>query len=312
MLEDLDLSIIVYGVDHTSAAALSRLLSLRTLNIRLAVRGPSDIPLLKFSDFANLHHLSLYLHCFSTFSEILATRSLRTSQLRSVSLECSVRVPYSKQLQPLPIADFQHQLGIIRAALPDSLEALQLWLTYSTRAEPPLPLATLFAPFLTLNRLKSFDLSFRWGYVPHVLDEDLRIFAAAWPSLEVLSIFVREMGSPIFSSACPPTIVGLVELAKGCPRLRRVTLPAADVSVLPAMSALPSDGHKGVRFLDLSALVEDEDVVVEDVAKILDTVFPCLQEYSRVGEGMPHAESWYEVQGTMRKMQAARNGVGSE
>ncbi|KAM5544978.1 hypothetical protein V8D89_001089 [Ganoderma adspersum] len=246
----------------------------------------------------------------TVLSAILPTSGLRASPLRSISLESAVRTP-DGNTEPLPIAEFQHHLALIRAALPDALEALQLWFVYSTRAEPPEPLSTLFAPFLSLGHLKSFDLAFSRGYVPHVSDDDLRALVAAWPHLEVLRVWVWEMRTPTFSSARPPTVMGLVELAKGCPRLRQVTLPALDVSVLPQASALPREGHKGVWFLDMSVLVKDEEVAAEDVARVLDKVFPCVEEYSRVAAGA-RAQSWGKVQGTMREIQAAWRCVGRE
>ena len=315
MLEELDLTKIEYRIDYLSMAALSRLPSLCTLKTGLLISDPFAIPwlpLLTFSDFASLRHLSLSTLPLTLLSAVLPTSGLRASPIRSISLESAVR-NQDDTYEPLPVDEFQHHLARICRALPDALEALQLWFTYSTRTEPPKPLSTLFAPFLSLGHLKSFNLSFIRGYVPHVSDDDLRALAAAWPHLEVLRIWVREMPARKFTSACPPTVAGLVELARGCSRLRQVMLPALDVSALPEASALPGEGHRGVWFLDISALVNDEEVAVEDVARTLDKVFPCVEEYFRIGDDVLQGQSWREVQGTMREIQATRRrGVGRE
>ncbi len=311
MLEELDLSKIMYSIDHSSLTALSRLPSLHTLNAGLLVRDPAIPPAFTFSGFASLRNLSLRHQPLPTLSKILATSDPHTSPLRSLDLECGACIAADNPIF-LPISEFQHHLALIGTALPVAFLSLRLSFTYNARTEPPLPLSALFAPFLSLPNMKSFDVSFCRGYVPHVADADLRALAGAWPGLEVLRVWVWEMRAPAFSSACPPTIAGLVELATGCPRLRRVTLPALDVSTLPAMSTLPSEGHEGVRFLDVCALVNDEGVALEDVASILYVLFPCLEECSRRGAGTPQAKSWHEVQDAMRKMQVARRGVRRE
>lgn len=189
---------------------------------------------------------------------------------------------------------------------------LRFWFVSITRAEVPLPLSSLFAPFLSLRDIKTFDISFRRGYVPHVLGDDLRAFAAAWPHLEVLSIWAWRLRAPALSSARPPTFAGLIGLARGSPRLRRVMLPALDISALPKLDALPPVGHKGVRFLNMCALVGDDVVAAEDVAKILDQLFPCREEYLPTGVGTPHAKSWFAVQDAMQALQGARNAIGRQ
>ena len=313
MLEELDLdSMMIYSIHHSAVTALSRLPSLRKLDAALCAHDhdPSTIQLLTFANFASLHHLSLSSLPLSIVSGTLTISGLRTSQLRSITLNSSVWPP-DRTRNPLPIAEFQYHLALIRAALPDALKALRFLLNYNTRTELPKPLSTLFAPFLSLGHLEIFDLAFYQGYVPHVLDDDLRALAEAWSRLEVLRVWVWQMRSPTFSSARPPTAAGLVELAKGSPRLRRVTLPALDVSALPEISALPSEGHKGVQFLDVGALVKDDGVAVEDVARVLGKVFPCVEEYPRVA-AEERAQLWGKVQSTMREIQAARRGVGRE
>ncbi|PIL32727.1 hypothetical protein GSI_04842 [Ganoderma sinense ZZ0214-1] len=305
MLEELDLTKMYYRIEHASVAALSRLPSLRTLKLELAVRG-SATPPFTFASFESLRHLSLDPMPLPTLSTVLATGGLRTTPLRSVDLRCFLN-------SCLSFTDFQHYLALIRAALPDTLEALRFGLDYNKLAEPPLPLAALFAPFLSLNHLTSFDLSLRWGYIPHVADDDLRALADAWPRLEMLHVWVWEMCYPRSSDARPPTIAGLVDLAEACPRLRRVMLPALDVSMLPETSALPVGGYRVVRFLDMCALVKDEGVAVEDVARILDKLFPCLEAYPCDWEAThPQEKSWAKVQDAMREMQTARRGIGCE
>ncbi|KAI1788310.1 hypothetical protein LXA43DRAFT_950174 [Ganoderma leucocontextum] len=308
MLEELDLSKIMYNIDSSALAALSRLPSLHTLNTGLWVQDPLVIPLFTVTSFASLRNLELRLLRLPKLSDILTTSGLRTSLLRTIHLE-SVASTADDIHAPITILEVQHHLSLIRAALPDELESFRLWLTCSTRTEPPLPLSTLFGPFLSLGRLEKFEVSFRRGYVPHVADEDLRALVAVWPHLEVLYIWVWEIRVPTFSAARPPTVAGLVELVRGFPRLRRVTLPALDVSALPEVSTHPRDGHNRVRFLDVSALVGDEEVAVEEVARILDRLFPHREEYSRAGAGTPQAKSWFAVQDAMREIQAARIGL---
>ena len=310
MLKDLDLTQIPEEVDirHRSIAALSRLPSLHTLNIRLSLQNPSPTATSPFSfaGFTHLRGLKLPPLPLPTLSLILAASGLRTCPVRSLAIECTVR--HTDDILAPNVGP--PYLAAIRAGLPDALESLSVTVMCRARDEPPIPLSTFFAPFLSLSQLKSFGVAFRWGYVPHVADGDLCALAGAWPHLEALSVWVWEMRAPEFSGAHPPTVAGLVELAGGCPRLREVTLPALDVSVLPEISTLPREGYPRVWFLDVSALVCDEGAVVDDVAWILDALFPSLTEYSRAGAaGRLQGKSWREVQDTMRAIQAARRGI---
>ena len=296
MLEELDLGSIMYRIDHQSIAALSRISRLpllRTFHLGLWLKACSPTPLLTFSDFASLRHISLHLRHF-TFSDIISISCFRAPQLRSINLHYSAGMPGGACHESLPIAEFHHYLTLLCTALPDAFEALQLRLDYSHSAEPVEQVSTLFAPSLSLHNLKTFRIFLR-GYVLHVLDDDLRVFASAWPRLEVLSICMPP-------SDRLPSVAGLIELAKGCPRLREVVLPSLDVSTLPKMSALPSEGHKEVRFLYVGAKVKDDGVAVEDVAEVLDRLFPYLDGYSRKWSG----ESWAKVQDATREIQAAR------
>ena len=305
-LEELDLSRVAYNIDHSAVAALSRLPSLHTLRAFLRWPGHSTSSLFTFTGFARLRHLEISLFSLPALSGVLTTSGLRTSLLQSIELSSDART-IDDTHTPLSISECQRHLSLIRAALPAQLESFRLWLTYQTRSELPLPLSTWFDSFLTLGRLKSFEVSFRWGYVPHVTDDDLRALAVAWPQLEVLYIGAWEMRFPKLSTARPPTAAGLAELARRCPQLRRLTLPALDVSALPELSTLPPEGHKGVRFVDLNALVHcDSGVAVEDVAEVLDRLFPQQEEYSRIGRGDRLAESWLAVRDAMRARRAAR------
>ncbi|KAI1788312.1 hypothetical protein LXA43DRAFT_645500 [Ganoderma leucocontextum] len=310
VLQRLDLRKARYTIDRSAVSALSRLGSLHTLRIGLSAQDPPTTPL--FTGFASLRNLSLGYLPITVLSEILTTGSLRASSLRSIEFDTSTKA----RNHAIPISEFQHHLSSIRATLPDELESVRLKLTYHSNTGPPPPLSDLFAPFLSLGSLKLFEVFFRSKCVLRVADEDLRALASAWPDLEVLYIRTWDSMRPPrgFSTTRPPTVATLAEFARGCPRLHKVTFPGLDVAALAEEDGAPHshfevEAHQGVRFLDVGALVGDNGLSAQDVASVLDRLFPCHEEYSRVGGEHHRTKSWFAVQDAMREIRAARIAI---
>ena len=97
----------------------------------------------------------------------------------------------------------------------------------------------------------------------------------------------------------------MIALANGCPKLCRVSIPALDVSVLPEEGAMPGTGHERLRYLNVNVLVRVERAKLEEVASILDRLFPEQDEYLRIGS-MDAEKSWSEVQSLIKNMRTAR------
>ncbi|KAI1788311.1 hypothetical protein LXA43DRAFT_1084445 [Ganoderma leucocontextum] len=315
MLEELDLTKTgtLNSIDDSAVSALSRLPSLRALSTSLPEKG-GLLTAPWFTGFTSLRNLSLGFLPIDTLCNILSASSLRASgTLRSIKFESSVHTVTGYPPTPIPASKLQPHLSLIRAALPDELESFSLRFStrYDSTTNCPPPLSRLLAPFLSFARLKTFEVSFRCGHIgnPRVADKDMRALAAAWPDLEVLYIWIVVAASEPNPSPRPgPTVAGLAELARGCPRLRRVTVPGLNVSALSGKGgALPPDfeGHQGVRFLDVHELVGDDGVVVQDVARALERLFPGLDEYPSVARGLPcqwtESSSWDAVQDAMRE-----------
>ena len=310
-LEELDFYKSLRFVDGPTLAALSQLPALRKLRAWGHPHKPSHHYVTPTSvPFANLLHLELNHPSLQAISQLLASCSLRqASRLRTVDLATSTGYHESSS-DEFSIAAVQRNLAAIRAALPDELHSFSLELDYTTLRGPSCTLSELFSSYLSLRDLRKFDITFvMMEYPPHLPDADARAFAAAWPELEEFNVSAWSMQSPVRTNARLLTVQGLAELAAGCPKLRDIRIPALDVSVLPEESALPPEGHRQVRHFDARMLVRDKGVKLEEVASLLDRLFPELEEYYFFGVGS--SQSWFEAHTLMRGIRAARRRSSS-
>ena len=291
MLDELDLSKFdrhqFKNLDSSTISPLSRLPSLRTLTLspRLPPRGIPPPMAPWFTGFKSLSHLSLGYLPIDRLCDVLTISAFRASRsLRPIDLTSTLYLTGDPP-SPIPVRELGLHLSLIRAALPDALDSFKLRFSINSRSmtEPPPPVSELLAPFLSLTRLKTFDIFLRCGLdaQPDVTDKDLHALSEAFPHLEVLRLW---MFGPFSGTAPPPkapTATGLARLARRCPRLCRVSIPQFDVSVLSRRDGtlhpdFGSEGYKEMRFLDVCCLVGDDGVAVRDVARVLsDRLFPC-------------------------------------
>ena len=290
MLDELDLSKFdrhqFKNLDSSTISPLSRLPSLRTLTLspRLPPRGIPPPMAPWFTGFKSLSHLSLGYLPIDRLCDVLTISAFRASRsLRPIDLTSTLYLTGDPP-SPIPVRELGLHLSLIRAALPDALDSFKLRFSINSRSmtEPPPPVSELLAPFLSLTRLKTFDIFLRCGLdaQPDVTDKDLHALSEAFPHLEVLRLW---MFGPLSGTAPPskaPTVTGLAKLARRCPRLCRVSIPHLDVSVLSIRDStlhpdFGSEGYKEMRFLDVCCLVGDDGVAVRDVARVLDRLFPC-------------------------------------
>ncbi|KAI0631275.1 hypothetical protein C8Q77DRAFT_198334 [Trametes polyzona] len=135
--------------------------------------------------------------------------------------------------------------------------------------EPRHALASVLAPLFALRGLERVEIGYS-TFVPFLVrDDDVAALSAAWPALTDLSVYELCLG-PDFPS-CSVGVLGLLAVARSCPRLERLRLTrivyrAEDVAGLPEEPV----GH-GLSFLNVYyGMTEEALRVVEG------KLFPCL------------------------------------
>ena len=134
-------------------------------------------------------------------------------------------------------------------------------------------------PLLAFPNITSFHF-YCFYIVPPVHDDDLVQLGGAWPRLESFRVshLVGEYSLPGVSR---PTLSGLIELARRCPRLDAFHIPELDVTVIPEKNAAPCTGHGARHFTVKNVMPELPSKTYMQVATVLDRVFPDIDlEYA--------------------------------
>ena len=299
-LEVLNLASAASHIKLPALRALSTLPSLHTLRLVVPLKdelGDKDDPL-SFEGLATVRRLHLS-------GEVEAIRSVLSAIPPTGLRHLYLRISGSKS------KDIERAFGVIKHNIPQELESFEC-VFLGPIAEGPRPSLRLFNAFLKFSHLNHFAVHMMMGNGVHLSDNDLRVFGASWPNLERFAMVSWELPTFGRKPACKhgrPTIAGLVQLAQSCPRLHLIRVPGLDVSALPAADATPERGHARLRYLDPHVLIEDKGTDLDEVARVLDHLFPDLVDvpqkyidYNATEESV----SWDKVQGLMRSRRAAR------
>ncbi|KAM5545035.1 hypothetical protein V8D89_001146, partial [Ganoderma adspersum] len=219
----------------------------------------------------------------------LTTLNLRGSapHLARLILSCSmprltrICLWVASHLESFPIA----LASICRHIGPHTLTSFRAHVLTPQHGPPPF-LQTILHPLLSFINLE--ELEFFFAEHAPLRDEDLVRFVRAWPKLRMLVLQQHEARRRMPETLVPrPTLFGLVEVARGWPRLDRLCIPDLDVIAIPHRDLLPLLGHD-LSYLCIQnvfgALDEDRQL---NVALLLDRLFPRLNLNSGINE-LPH------------------------
>ncbi|KAI1792180.1 hypothetical protein LXA43DRAFT_365116 [Ganoderma leucocontextum] len=179
-------------------------------------------------------------------------------------------------------------------------------------ASRPSSLMEYFEPLLAFPNITSFCLIFCLTE-PSISNDDLARVGAAWPRLASFCVLQLPNQYSRHGVACP-TLSGIVELGRRCPRLTTVRIPELDASTIPERGTTPALGHglrsvsiRNIRVVSLLSL----DVYME-VAAVLDRVFPSidLEDAWSMVDVHGRGKGWDDVLRFMEAMRLGReNGV---
>ncbi|PIL32779.1 hypothetical protein GSI_04896 [Ganoderma sinense ZZ0214-1] len=283
--------------------ALSTLSSLHTLRLVVPLKDEDKDAALSLEGLAAVRHLHLS-------GDVEGIRRVMAALPPSGLRHLYLRISGSK------FKDIERDFGAMRHNIPTELESFEC-VFFGPISDDARPLLRLFNAFLKFSHLKYFAVHMMMGNGVHLSDSDLLVFGSRWPDLERFAVVSWEL--PNLKHAARkhgrPTIAGLIELARSCPRLHLIRVPGLDVRTLPAASAMPEHGHLLLRYLDPHVLVNDKKADLDEIARGLDDLFPGLVdvpqkyiEYNATEESV----SWDKVQALMQARRAARREAGSD
>ncbi len=138
-----------------------------------------------------------------------------------------------------------------------------------------------FEPLLVLGSITSFILAFNDDHSISISDDDLARISVAWPRLTTF-VIIWAADVPQYSQldVARPTLSGIIELARRCPRLVMFHIPELGTSIIPAKGAAPPLRHRGLHSMAFRNIVApappSEPEVYLEVATVIDRVFPSL------------------------------------
>ena len=305
-LSHLEVLNLVPAASHIKIPALqslSTLPSLRNLRLVAPLKNEDMDAALSLEGLSAVRHLHLS-------GEVEGIRRVMSAIPPASLRHLYLRISASKS------KDIERAFGAIKHNIPAELESFEC-VFFGPIAEGPRPPLRLFNAFLKFSNLKYFAVHMMMGRGIHLSDGDLRAFGASWPNLERFAIVSWEM--PMFERDARkhsrPSIAGLIELARRCPRLHLIRVSGLDVATLPAADAIPRRGHALLRYLDPHVLVNDKKADLDEVAWVLDGLFPNLvdvpQKYIKYN-ATKESVSWDKVQELMRVRRAARRPASLE
>ncbi|PIL32751.1 hypothetical protein GSI_04866 [Ganoderma sinense ZZ0214-1] len=295
-LEVLNLAPTGSRIEVPALRALSTLPSLRSLRLLVPCKGEDEDDALSLDGLSTIRHL----HLSGKAEDILRIMvAIPPADLRDLRL--CFRGSYLNAIT--------RSLGAMKRYIPRELESLECTFC-GPIANGPKSLHGLFHPFFKFHDLKYFGIRILMGHDMNIWDNDLRAFGTCWPKLERFALDYWDLpGAGVSRSAARPTITGLIKLTQGCPQLRFLRLLGLTLGELPAVDAIPKERHARLRYFDPGMLVDDEKADLDEVAQVLDSLFPDLADVLQkdVDRNLPRdTVSWDKVQELMGARRAAR------
>ncbi|KAI1786089.1 hypothetical protein LXA43DRAFT_82522 [Ganoderma leucocontextum] len=265
-----------------------------------------------FIDLSGISSLAFPPHAFQQLTEL--TIRGYSDHLVTFLLACRllnlVRINLRSHITQQPSARQPRDMfsAVCQCCNPTLLTSFAADFTHRFASRPS-SLMEYLEPLLALPNITSFHLVF-FLTEPSIRDDDLARFSAAWPHLASFRVLHRTKQYSEHDVA-RPTLAGIIELARRCPRLTTFHIPEVDAGVVPENGAVPPLGH-GLR----SALIENivppmSSQAYLEVATVLDRVFPKIDlEDARSMVSSVHGRGWAEVLRFMEAMRLGRdNGV---
>ena len=296
-LEVLNLAPTVSRIEVPTLRALSTLPSLRSLRLLVPCKKENEEDALSLEGLATIRHLHLSGRAEDIFRIMAA---IPPADLRDLRL--CIRGSSGKATG--------RYLHAMKRYIPLELESLECTFCDPV-AHSQKSLHRLFHPFLKFHNLKLFRVRILTGPEVYVCDNDLRTFGVCWPKLERFGLDCWGLSTDSEATtraATRPTIAGLIKLTQGCPQLRFIRLLGMDVGTLPAADAVPDEGHARMQYFDPGGFVNEEKADLDEVARVLDHLFPNLEDVAQRGvnrNAHKNTVSWSKVQESMRARRAA-------
>ncbi|PIL32722.1 hypothetical protein GSI_04837 [Ganoderma sinense ZZ0214-1] len=303
-----------FHFDEAVLFSISKIPTLRDLNIavRLKRLGRGETRGLDFGDgFRKLHTLGL------------------RGKSKDLSAVVAAMSPPALEWFELDFVDsigansLEEPLATIAAHIPDTIKHYSSTFC-SPLSHAPTSLTDLLQQLLSkMPDLVSFHL-FSDKTPLSVTNDDLVRIGNAWPQLDRLN--VRQWtGRYNQSGVRRPTVAGLAELAKRCPKLTDLSLPELSISKKATAAASPSDSEsesgsdpRAIPLLDhhlkellFQSLSNSPAGAQYEAAVALDMIFPHLDlGRMRLALGGPSARAcvqWMNVWRTLQIMRLGRN-----
>ncbi|KAH9927032.1 hypothetical protein B0H21DRAFT_826508 [Amylocystis lapponica] len=283
------------GLDGLSLCVLSNLDDLRDLAITLPataapeVEGKSAFALLT-GGFHNVQQLCVNgtAQQLLSFLGVVAPRLLRVLKIRDLSP--SLNVPLRRGVLETVASRYptlRHMTCNFRGAPGDETALGALMDTLQ--------------PLLTLSRLEELVMKLGSGVPLAWTARDVRAMAYAWPRITVLWLDY-EVHHGGHAPAPVPPVHALVDLARHCPRLRELCLPAMNIDAdtllyRPTLPVLRGMRHLRLRCRDCETT---EAISMQyDVAKFIDRMFPALEDLDKEilehDSSMCPCEEWLRI-----------------
>ncbi|TFK83239.1 hypothetical protein K466DRAFT_529217 [Polyporus arcularius HHB13444] len=308
-LRTLDMLWSSIAFDSKALNIVSQMSSLTVLEVEISLQTTSDSTeeLLLAGDFSSLTQI----HIGGSLADLV--RFFAATRLKNLR-ELSLTLPSAPSEQAI------HDSFVrITAEVSPSLTNVNLYFTSRhISPSPSFSASRIFRSLLRFSQLTEFNVEFDCAQYPPIFDDDdAAAFAAAWPELSYFRFWPSSL------RLCRPTISGLVEFARHCPRLEDIHLPSLDVASLPPPASIPALARHSMRRLYIEPLVGASQTNLLELAVILDRLFPNLQaprsatpsQFHRAGEHLvpdPQHEPWRLTEILLGALQLRRKHLASD
>ncbi|KAA1466925.1 hypothetical protein DENSPDRAFT_60561 [Dentipellis sp. KUC8613] len=184
-------------------------------------------------NFVALEHLTVVAKDFTDFMKLLASfgspRNLKTLDVRTIECPTASEIELFAKILPSYCS-----LATLTTL---SLASSRTSPCHALDSAPPLPVSTLFAPFLQYRAVQIFRMR---CCAVELDDVFLEKVATAWPQLRSLNLY----GSDHQLHVPATTLHGLIPLVKHCHHLERLLIPVANLECKVPVQELPDGGRK--------------------------------------------------------------------
>ncbi|PIL32709.1 hypothetical protein GSI_04824 [Ganoderma sinense ZZ0214-1] len=296
------LSIIFFALDEAALWELSTIPTLRDFTCFIDLSNSSALTLPP-QGFQSL----LSLHAAGSFDDL--TSFINAGQLTSLTHLCLPirKPPIARKPTDLFVAVSRRCNRTVFTSFSAAIDY-----KFSSESPPPNCLIQHLEPLLAFPNIESFYLSFPRA-PPSIHDDDLARFGAAWPQMTAFRVVHNRVNlQPSQYPLIRPTLSGLVDLARRCPRLEAFRVPILDANVIPEETAVLPLGHGLLSiFLHDIVLPATGTLAYTNAATVFNRVFLAIDLEETQKRVWPHGKEWKQflkVLAGMRKLGSAEGG----